>query len=239
MPKSVEFIKRYALAEIAALIGIPLALVGLLLTAVAARDTARQLEVVQVQSQPTFRLTLRKVKPEDLFRGYSELIVTSTGHAADISVQVRSAFIHQGPGPEYPVRLASVRIWEEAPPEVGQDVRLKAELSLPEELRRPDSSNSMDMVSTMVLGYRDLFGNWHSKVYQFGEELNSSMLRAPAEVDFQQHERCVALIEDSLEKALARFGRVYFRSGSAFDNFRRFAQVVPHRQVVDCFGPPR
>lgn len=103
-PRYARILKRYALVDLATLIGIPLALLALFLSTRAAQDAARQVESAQeqiqltrLQVQPTFRVRSkeRRVRQdsETEWIAYDRLSVTMSGNANDVGVTVTAAFV--------------------------------------------------------------------------------------------------------------------------------------------------
>jgi hypothetical protein len=107
----VRFIHRHALAELAALIGIPLALIGLLFTALATRDAALQLESSNRQLEASIeqlRLAEQAAQPELSLNGhiasgdrannsgrFDRLSLTVTGAAKHISARVQTVLAYR------------------------------------------------------------------------------------------------------------------------------------------------
>jgi hypothetical protein len=170
-------------------------------------------------------------------RGYSELIVTSTGDAESISATIQSALIQYKPEPKPEWKLSWFPAWEATFPEEGQDARFRDELSLLAEVESSAGPYPTFLASTVTVKYRDLFGDWHTKSFQF-EGMRNSSVSHPSEVDPQQGERCNFLVERTLNEALSRFGRASFGTRSVWKNFHRYAHVVSKSQALDCLGPP-
>ena len=93
------------MAEIATIVGIPLALIGLVFSTFALRDTARQvklsirqLTLAEEQSQPTFQFTPHIYREPNqpstvLSPIHDRLILTMTGNAENIEADLYSAFV--------------------------------------------------------------------------------------------------------------------------------------------------
>jgi hypothetical protein len=130
-PRLIRLIKRYALTEFAALVGVPLALIALLFTALATRDTARQLqasnkqlELARAQAQPTFRLFspaegYRIVDPSaEVIPKPTQLILAMNGSARNVSAHASSVLVWPAKGQSR--NLSEVKLWELAPVRVWQ-----------------------------------------------------------------------------------------------------------------------
>jgi hypothetical protein len=226
-PKPVMLVKKYALAEFAAIIGIPLAVVGLMLTAFATRDTARQLQLVKAQSQPTFSLTLRKVNPTDARALHSELIVTMSGNAESIVANTYDALIFRGNPGKWPWRLFPYSHWFPATPEPGQVARLTA-------LTTRSSAQLEEQIilaSTVTIRYIDLFGEPHVKYYQFSQfAIPFAGVHYPREVTTQQGSECIDLMKTASPRPI--FDSKIWQTAS------RFAREVREDQALNCLGPP-
>jgi hypothetical protein len=244
-------VKKYALAEFAALIGIPLALVGLMLTSFATRDTARQLQLVKAQSQPTFSLTLHPVKAADVFAGYNELVITLAGNAESIVANVDSVFIVGGLRGK-PRRLFPYPAWDSSPPKEGQVARFEADPSAFSDLRK--QRDQIILASTVTIHYVDLFGDSHKKYYQFWEGVsNVASLGYPSEVNIRQGADCVQLIDDVFTKMPDDSGhQVNFNKGisvgyvngsytiphgAVWQIANKLAREVSEYQALKCLGP--
>lgn len=240
-PKPVELIKKYALAEFAALIGIPLALAGLMLTAIATRDTARQLQLIKAQSQPTFNLTLHRVESSDVYAGQDELTVALVGNAESIVTDLDSALILRGPPGKPPWMIFPHLYWVHSSPREGLVARFEAlNSSITSHLR--DQKLEVRLVSTVTIHYLDLFGDPHKKYYQFSENVASHFysVHYPREVTAEQGADCAQLIKASftkLTKARAASEADAF-VGSGWPTIEKYAIEVSEDQALRCLGPP-
>jgi hypothetical protein len=242
LPKPVELVKKYALAEFAALIGIPLALAGLALTAFATRDTARQLQLVKAQSQPTFSITLRQVDPTDMRAGHDELAIVLGGNAESITVNVDSALILRGHLGKPRWMLFPYTPWTTSPPKVGRVANFRADPSFISDLR--NQTKQIILASTITINYIDLFGEAHAKYYQFTEVVsNSGSVHYPREVTQEQGSDCVELIETFLTE-LTRSDKgtgdtkYVLHKGAVWPTVRKLAHEVTEHQALRCLGPP-
>jgi hypothetical protein len=121
-----RFVRRHALAEIATIVGIPLGLLALVFTALAAWDTTRQLEFTQTQIQPVIQVTTHDQEIGTRGRGdpilaYDQLAVAVEGRIRGGGAFVTSAFAMLDKNNEWSV--APVEWWSEIRPRRGEIAR--------------------------------------------------------------------------------------------------------------------
>jgi hypothetical protein len=218
-----RFVRRYALAEIATIVGIPLGLLALVFTALAARDTARQLEFTQAQIQ----LTQTQIQPVlqvtthdqvlgiraagDPILAYDELAITIEGSIRSGDAFAMSAFAMLNKNHRWSV--APFQWWKEVRPRRGELARWTTNPTLLKPLLMDRSVlNGTHLGTVIEIHYTDLLGVEHSEYFgltdvysaayayrsaaqQVSEECASLLLRLKPEPEFADQPITVARLK--------------------------------------------
>jgi hypothetical protein len=178
--KLARFIKRYALAELATLIALPLALFALLLTALATRDTARQLEaserglsITQAQIQPTFRI---KTHDQAMGRGvlsYDWISLTVEGDARITFVDAISVFAMLDKENNW--SAASADWWQETEPGRGEVVRWSSNPKVLKLLLHDRTVvNGTHLGTIIFIQYEDIAGVAHERYFGLSQAFGAT-----------------------------------------------------------------
>jgi hypothetical protein len=173
-----RFVRRHALAEIATIVGIPLGLLALLFTALAARDTTRQLEFTQRQIQPVIQITthdqeIGKDANGDPRYVTDQLAVAIEGRIRDGGASVTSAFAMLDKNNEWSV--TRVEWWSEVRPRRGEIARWSTNPKLVKPLLKDRSVVNGTHLGTFIhVGYMDLAGVHHSEYFAIAETYSAT-----------------------------------------------------------------
>jgi hypothetical protein len=186
-PRFVRFIQRHALAEIATLFGIPLAVIGLLFTSLATRDTAQQFQLSNRQLEASIeqlRLSKQAAQPEFVLNGhlvrggsatspgrFDRLSLEVRGAAKQISTRMDTALVRNRSTLEQGITY--IDWWRWAGAGTGEAARWT---SNPRLLSRLDSRRQKEIMwlDTIVeLSYADVFGQFHTKYFRVIEVLGA------------------------------------------------------------------
>jgi hypothetical protein len=174
-----RFVRRYALAEIATIIGIPLGLLALVFTALAARDTAsqleftaRQLEFTQTQIQPVLRVTthdqeigIREEEGGEPILAPDQLAITIEGSIRSGDAYAMSAFAMRD---KNDWSVAPVQWWNQVSPRRGEIARWTTNPKLLKPLLKDRSVVNGTHLGTIIqVQYTDLLGVEHSEYFGF------------------------------------------------------------------------
>jgi hypothetical protein len=186
-PRFVRFIHRYAVAEIAALIGIPLAVIGLTFTALATRDAALQAESSNRQLEASIeqlRLSEQAAQPElslngHLARGgganspgrFDRLSISVTGTAKHISARIETVFGLQADNVEPEFDVTFFEWWRWAGAGTAEAASWTANPELLRELDAHRLRTTAIMFSLVEVSYADVFGRFHTKYFWVNEVL--------------------------------------------------------------------
>jgi hypothetical protein len=229
-PRVIQFIKRYALAEVAAVVGVPLAVLGVFLTALATRDTARQLEssnqqlrLAKAAAQPTFYLGYGPGSPRARLRSestaqvpaYGRLILGMSGNAEDLSARAVSALIAS----------EGDNTWIFAPVEPFSEVVPPAERTIqwtvsPVIVDREQFGLASELSLTTIIQvrYRDVFGEYQYRYFRLTDfpgraaRNESPTIHQPYVAQDAQLHRCMnSLDRFDLSKPGVRPGKIQTR----------------------------
>ena len=180
-PQPIGFIRRYGITELATIIGIPLALIGLFLNFIATRDTSRelassnrQLQLAEQLAQPTLRLKTHISSPA-LLRSeerYDRLALEVDGTTPEISAVVLPVFLLRDAKGDTSITSA-LNWWRSVGPEQGEAERWIAKPSLL--VRGSNENRSKDdvlLLSTVEATYTDVFGKEHRKYLAAVEQIS-------------------------------------------------------------------
>jgi hypothetical protein len=185
-PRFVRFIHRHALAEIATLFGIPLAVVGLLFTSLATRDTALQLQSSNRQLEASIeqlRLAEQAVQPEFRLNGhlvggseddparFDRISLEVTGAAKNISTTLDTALVLNRGGMKQGITYLDWWKWEGAGP--GEAARWTSNPRLLRRLDDRQQKNFLWLDTIVELSYADVFGRFHTKYFRVIELLGA------------------------------------------------------------------
>jgi hypothetical protein len=168
-----RFVRRHALAEIATIVGIPLGLLALLFTVLAARDTTRQLEFTQTQIQPVIQIITHDQEIGTRGRGdpilaYAQLAVAIEGSIRGGSAFVTSAFAMLDKNNEWSV--TPVEWWSQVRPRRGEIARWTTNPKLVKPLLKDRSVVNGTHLGTFIhVRYTDLLGVDHSEYFNLAE----------------------------------------------------------------------
>jgi hypothetical protein len=192
-PRYTRFLKRYALAEIATIVGIPVALIALLLTNLTIREAARQvelgakqLEASQEQAQPHFRLV--EHESDTFIRIPDELTLTMNGAAAEPTPFIYSIFFTKQPDGSY--QFIRENWWVETQEPDARSIRWKWR-SEPERLRRFED-DPITYLTIILVDYFDVFQVHGRKYFGFSRDFDSnSWSSAHSILDAAAANRCL------------------------------------------------
>lgn len=185
-PRFIRFIQRHALAEIATLFGIPLAVVGLLFTSLATRDTAQQFQLSNRQLEASIeqlRLAKQAAQPEFVLNGhlvrggsanspgrFDRLSLEVRGAAKQLSTSIDTALVRIS---NFEQGITYLDWWRWAGAGTGEAARWT---SNPRLLNGLDSRRQKEIMwlSTIIeLSYADGFGQFHTKYFTVIEVLGA------------------------------------------------------------------
>jgi hypothetical protein len=186
-PRFVRFIRRYAVAEIAALIGIPLAVVSLVYAALATRDTALQLESSNRQLEASIeqlRLAEQSAQPEFVLNGhlrqggsagrparFDRLSLEMRGTARDVSARVETVFGLQTDNIELTYAITFFEWWRWAGAGIGEAASWTSNPRLLSGLDDREHEKSVILFSLIEVSYADIFGRYHTRYFSVLETL--------------------------------------------------------------------
>jgi hypothetical protein len=187
-PRFVRFIHRHALAEIAALFGIPLAVIGLLFTALATRDAAQQQQASNKQlaaSIQQLRIAEQAAQPELLLNGhvvaggsanspdrFDRLSLEIRGVAKQIKTEVDTAIVVNdlSVAKQY---ITYIDWWRWSGAGTGEAARWTASPHLLSHLDSRPLKKGMWVDSIISASYADVFGRFHIKYFRVIENLGA------------------------------------------------------------------
>jgi hypothetical protein len=193
-----RFVRRHALAEIATIVGIPLGLLALVFTALAARDTTRQLEFTQTQIQPVIHVTTHDQEMGtqghgDPILAYDQLAVAVEGRIRGGSAFVTSAFAMLDRNNEWSV--APVEWWSQVRPRRGEIARWTTNPKLVKPLLRDRSVVNGTHLGTFIhVRYTDLLGVHHSEYFDLLETYSALYVHRGLGQESSIGEKCSSLI---------------------------------------------
>lgn len=229
-PPIIQFIKRYALAEVAAVVGVPLAVLGVFLTALATRDTARQLEsstqqlrLATAAAQPTFylgygpgpsRMSQRSESTAHV-PAYGRLVLGMSGNAEDLSARAVSALIFS----------EADNTWIFVPVEPFLEVVPPAERTIqwavsPVIVDRDQFglASELSLTTIVEVRYRDVFGEYQYRYFRLTDfpgraaRNESPTIHQPYVAQDAQLRRCMnSLDKFDLSKPGVRTGKILTR----------------------------
>jgi hypothetical protein len=186
-PRLVRFIQRHALAEIAALIGIPLAVIGVFYNALATRDAALQLEssnrqleasiaeirVAEQAAQPELSLNghLAHSGPANRPERFDRLSLAVTGVAKQVSARIDTVFALQTDDPILEFSVTFFEWWRWAGSSASEAASWTANPRLLRELDSRQQKKYVVLFSLVEVTYADVFGRFHTKYFRVDEWL--------------------------------------------------------------------
>jgi hypothetical protein len=175
----VQFIRRYALPELATLVALPLALIVLLLTLLTTRETERQLEasnaqlrLSEAQLQPTFRITYHEQRIDTINgearMAVNEIAVVMSGNAKETSALIMTPFAMLDRENRWSV---AVPLWfNDAETHQGEIARWTSNPRLLRPLLHDATViNGTHMGALIYIRYTDLAGVEHEQYFQLTE----------------------------------------------------------------------
>jgi hypothetical protein len=178
-----RFIRRHGLVELATLVALPLALFGLLFTALATRDTARQLEIsnrqlsfAQAQIQPVFKVSGHQRiigETNGIPRlAFDQLAVNIEGGTREAGAIAMSAFGMLNRDNSW--SAAPIWWWNDATPRHGEIARWTANPKLLKPLLRDKSVVNGTHLGTIInIRYVDLVGGEHEVYFALAETFSA------------------------------------------------------------------
>ena len=181
--KLAHLIRRWGLVELATLVALPLALLGLLFTALATRDTAKQLETsnrqlsfAQAQIQPIFKarghvqiIAKTNGSPRSAF---DQLAITIEGNVRNVGAGAMSAFAMLNRDNSWSV--APIDWWTPATPMREEVARWTSNPKLLRPLLKDKSViNGTHMSTIIALHYEDLVGAEHDEYFALVETFSA------------------------------------------------------------------
>jgi len=204
-PLYTRFLKRYAVVELATLIGIPLALLALFLNTRQVASTEKQIRLTQLQAQPTFQIHLHSLAIQKIRYGqenatYDRISLTMNGNAENFHVMIATAFVMRS-GNRWvfsPVDWWNTVGAEDVGPWVSNPRRL---------LQVANDSmivGGVQLITYVIPAYDDVFGDSHQVSFRVDQVFSSNYIvnepaPTPIPLDpFLNHspQNCIDLFED-------------------------------------------
>jgi hypothetical protein len=216
-PRYATFIRRNAVAELAAAIGIPIAVVTLLVTAIAARDTAAQLKssnsqlrLAERQARPILRLRGYPTKPANEQRsGFDRLALEVEGPAEDVEARVLTAIVLSETRGVAAVAISNW--WNPTGPTQGEIARWVSKPQLLAQVNNETSGENTVMLSVVEVNYIDINGATQHAYFSLVENLAGYWNSAPYGLhrmdDDSRTRRCIDWL--GLDLAIRNIGRWY------------------------------
>lgn len=216
-PRYVTFLKHYAVAELAAVIGIPLAVLALAVSAIATRDTARQLQssnsqlrLAERQARPI--LTLKGYPPRsanDLRGGFDHLALEVEGPAEDVEARVLTAILLRDD--EAVAVVATSDWWKPTGPVQGETARWLSKPSVLAEVNDKTSRKDIILMSIIEVSFLNVFGATQHAYFSSVDGLAGYWEEAPYGVHRMRNEsqtqRCVESL--GIQFAIRNIDRFY------------------------------
>jgi hypothetical protein len=218
-----------------------LGLLALLFTALAARDTTRQLEFTQTQIQPVIQVTTHDQeigthRNGDPILAHDQLAVTIEGRIRDGGAIVTSAFAMLDKNNEWSV--APVEWWSEVKPGRGEIARWTTNPKLVKPLLKDRSVvNGTHLGTFIAVGYTDLLGVHHWEHFALAETYSATYVKQSSLGQASPEQSLIAKECESLVNSLKSEGEIPDRPMTVA-HLQAGSFKLPYAVMASCVGEP-